>query len=353
MELFCITAPLLEWYDCNARVLAWRDDPSPYRVWLSEIMLQQTRVEAAKPYYDRFLETLPTIQSLAEADEDTILKLWEGLGYYNRVRNMQKAARIVMEEYDGILPKEFDKLLKLPGIGVYSAGAIASIAYNQPVPAVDGNVLRVISRIKASYENISNPAVIKAMSAEIKEILPKRVGAFNQSLMELGAMICLPNGQPKCQECPVRHLCQGYAKGVQTELPVKDKKQQRKKEEKTVLLMVCGDQIALRKRGEKGLLAKMWEYPWLEGKLNMTDCKNKLKEQGAQVQKIASAGSAKHIFTHIEWHMKGYLIQVTEPWGSFVWLDREQTEQQCAIPSAFSAFGKVLEEYFKTAQKEV
>ena len=348
MELARITAPLLEWYDQNARVLAWRDDPSPYRVWLSEIMLQQTRVEAAKPYYDRFLETLPTIEALAQASEDTILKLWEGLGYYNRVRNMQKAARIVMEEYGGVLPKEFDKLLKLPGIGVYSAGAIASIAYNQPVPAVDGNVLRVISRIKASYDNISNPAVIKAMSAEIKEILPKRVGAFNQALMELGAMICLPNGQPKCEICPVRQLCQGYQRDIMTQLPVKDKKQQRKKEEKTVLLLVCGNEIALRKRSDKGLLAKMWEYPWLEGKLTTAECKKALEEQGILTEKIVSAGSAKHIFTHIEWHMKGYLIETKEKSGGYSWFDREQAAQQCAIPSAFSAFGKVLEDYFKT-----
>ena len=352
MELIQITAPLLAWYDQNARVLAWRDDPSPYRVWLSEIMLQQTRVEAAKPYYDRFLQTLPTIQALAEAEEDTILKLWEGLGYYNRVRNMQKAARIVMEEYGGVLPKDYDALLKLPGIGVYSAGAIASIAYNQPVPAVDGNVLRVISRIKASYENISNPAVIKAMSAEIKEILPKRVGAFNQALMELGAVVCLPNGQPKCDICPVGHLCKGYQKGIMMELPIKDKKQQRKKEEKTVLLLVSGNEMALRKRADKGLLAKMWEYPWLEGKLSAAECREALEKNGILTEKMISAGSAKHVFTHIEWHMKGYLITVKEKSDCYQWFDRKQAEQQCAIPSAFSAFGKALETFFKMKQEK-
>jgi len=349
MELVRITTPLLEWYDKNARVLAWRDDPSPYRVWLSEIMLQQTRVEAAKPYYDRFLETLPTIQALAEADEDVLLKLWEGLGYYNRVRNMQKAAKIVMEEYGGILPKEYDKLLALPGIGVYSAGAISSIAYNEPVPAVDGNVLRVISRIKASYDNISSPAVMKAMGKEIQEILPKRVGAFNQALMELGAMICLPNGQPKCEQCPVNKICQAYEKGIQNELPVKEKKQQRKKENKTVLLMMCKEKVAVRKRGEKGLLAKMWEYPWLEEKLSMTQCRKLLCEQGACIENMKSAGAAKHIFTHIEWNMTGYLIQVEKSWGDFVWMDWEQVVEQCAIPSAFSSYHEALKEYFKTS----
>lgn len=346
MNLIRITAPLLEWYDQNARVLAWRDDPSPYRVWLSEIMLQQTRVEAAKPYYDKFLETLPTIQALAEAEEDVILKLWEGLGYYNRVRNMQKAARIVMEEYDGVLPKEYDRLLSLPGIGVYSAGAISSIAYNQPVPAVDGNVLRVISRIKASYDNISSPAVIKAMGEEIRQILPKRVGDFNQALMELGAMICLPNGQPKCAECPVRHLCQAYEKGIWNEIPVKEKKPKRKKEEKTVFLMVCDGMVALRKREEKGLLAKMWEYPWIEEKLTMTQCQSFLAEQGVKVEKITSAGNGKHIFTHIEWHMKGYLVHVANHGGDYVWTEWEKAKDQYAIPSAFHTFTEYLDDYF-------
>lgn len=346
MELFRITKPLLEWYDQNARVLAWRDNPSPYRVWLSEIMLQQTRVETAKPYYDRFLETLPTIASLAEAEEDLLLKLWEGLGYYNRVRNMQKAARIVMEQYGGELPKEYDQLLQLPGIGVYSAGAISSIAYQQPVPAVDGNVLRVISRIKASFENISSPAVMKEMAKEIKEILPERVGDFNQALMELGAMVCLPNGQPKCKECPLKELCQANQKGIQNELPVKEKKPQRKKEDKTVLLLICGDQIALRKRAEKGLLAKMWEYPWLEGKLTKTKCETALEELGAMVNSITPVGVSKHIFTHIEWHMKGYLIEVEKPFGELIWVDWEEAKTQCAIPSAFSAFRLQLENYF-------
>ncbi len=347
MELCSITAPLLSWYDQNARVLAWRDDPSPYRVWLSEIMLQQTRVETAKPYYDRFLEVLPTIKDLAEAEEDVLLKLWQGLGYYNRVRNMQKAAKIVMEQYGGVLPKDFDELLALPGIGVYSAGAISSIAYNQSVPAVDGNVLRVISRIKASFDNISSPAVMKAMGNEIKEILPERVGDFNQALMELGAMICLPNGQPKCEECPVKHLCQAYEKGIQTELPVKEKKQARKKEGKTVLLMVCGGLVAVRKRADKGLLAKMWEYPWIEGNLSANQCEKYLAEQGVKVKKIKAVGGAKHIFTHIEWQMKGYLVQAEEPWGDFTWLDWRQIKEQCAIPSAFSAFSEVLEQYFQ------
>ena len=346
MDLMRITAPLLEWYDQNARMLAWRDDPSPYRVWLSEIMLQQTRVEAAKPYYDRFLETLPTIKALAEAEEEVILKLWEGLGYYNRVRNMQKAARIVMEEYGGVLPKEFDKLLALPGIGVYSAGAISSIAYQQPVPAVDGNVFRVISRIKASYDNISSTAVMKAMSEEIRQILPKRVGDFNQALMELGAMVCLPNGQPKCSECPVKHLCRAYENDLWNEIPVKEKKPQRKKEAKTVLLMVCDGKIALRKRKEKGLLAKMWEYPWIEETLTMTQCQTFLTEQGAQVKKITDAGSGKHIFTHIEWHMKGYLIEVTNPWGDFIWEDWNTVKEEYAVPSAFSTFTEWLESYF-------
>lgn len=347
MNLKEIVAPLLQWYDRNARTLAWRDDPSPYRVWLSEIMLQQTRVEAAKPYYDRFLERLPTIASLAEASEDTILKLWEGLGYYNRVRNMQKAARIVMQEYGGQLPREFDQLLKLPGIGVYSAGAIASIAYQTKVPAVDGNVLRVISRIQASYDNISNPAVIKAMSRQLQEILPERVGDFNQSLMELGAMVCLPNGQPKCEECPVKVLCQGYQKGVMNQLPVKEAPQKRKKEKKTVLLLICGDRAALSKRPEKGLLAKMWEYPQQEGHLTKAECLEVLQKQGFSVTSIHPVGSAKHVFTHIEWQMKGFLVQVNEMPEDYRWATWQEISEQCAIPSAFLKFTVVLEQQLR------
>lgn len=346
MNLSQIPKPLLEWYDRSARVLAWRDDPSPYRVLLSEIMLQQTRVEAAKPYYDRFLQVLPTVRDLAEADEQLLLKLWEGLGYYNRVRNMQKAAKIVTERYGGELPCEFERLLELPGIGVYSAGAIASIAYNQPVPAVDGNVLRVISRITASRKDIGNSAVIREIGEQIRQILPKRVGDFNQALMELGATVCLPNGQPKCETCPVRDLCVANREGIQNELPVKEKKLNRKKEKKTVCLLVCGEQFALRKRPETGLLANLWEFPWMEDMLTMTQCRNLLEEAGAKVEKMTSAGNAKHIFSHIEWQMKGYLIRVSQPYGTFVWTDLREAEQRYAIPSAFSAFQGVLTDYF-------
>lgn len=214
---------LLSWYAGSARVLPWREEPTPYRVWVSEIMLQQTRVEAVKPYYERFLNALPTVEALAQAPEELLLKLWEGLGYYNRVRNLQKGAQVVMERYGGKVPASFEELRSLPGVGDYTAGAVASIAFGIPVPAVDGNVLRVISRVLSRRDNILDPKVKRRVEEEIRAILPPQVGDFNQSLMELGALICLPGGAPKCLLCPLREVCRGFAQGTAPELPVKTK----------------------------------------------------------------------------------------------------------------------------------
>lgn len=330
---------LLEWYDQTRRILPWREDPQPYYVWLSEIMLQQTRVEAVKPYFARFLETLPTIQALAEASEETLLKLWEGLGYYSRVRNLQKAAKVVMEEYNGQLPSNPLLLEKLPGIGSYTAGAIASIAFGIPVPAVDGNVLRVISRVTASREDIATPKCKRNMEQEITKIIPEnRAGDFNQALMELGAMVCLGNGEPKCLCCPLQRICEGYRQGVAGELPVKAPKKPRKIEERTVLLLHCGDTFALRQRPKKGLLAGMWELPTLDGKRSREEVEGWLQEQGAQVLSVRRAPAATHIFTHVEWHMTGFLAELSEPLPEFFWADSNALEQQYALPSAFKAY---------------
>ena len=220
-----IVKPLLSWYDGHARVLPWREDKSPYRVWVSEIMLQQTRVEAVKPFFERFLKALPNVRSLAECSEDELLKLWEGLGYYNRVRNMQKAARVIVEKYAGAFPADYAKLLALPGIGRYTAGAIGSIAFGIQKPAVDGNVLRVLSRVKASYEDVLKQSVKTALEQEVQKIIPKdRAGDFNQALIEIGAVVCVPNGRAKCEECPLAFCCRAKEKGIVEELPKKKRR---------------------------------------------------------------------------------------------------------------------------------
>ena len=330
---------LLEWYDRTRRILPWREDPQPYYVWLSEIMLQQTRVEAVKPYFSRFLETLPTIGDLAEASEETLLKLWEGLGYYSRVRNLQKAAKVVMKEYGGRLPSDPLLLEKLPGIGSYTAGAIASIVFGVAVPAVDGNVLRVISRVSASREDIASPKCKRNMELEVRKIIPKdRAGDFNQALMELGAMVCLGNGEPKCLCCPLQSICLGFQQGIAAELPVKAPKKPRKKEEHTVLLLHCGDTFALHQRPQKGLLAGMWELPSLDGKKSPEEVEEWLREQGVQVISLREAPDATHIFSHVEWHMTGFFAELSQPLPGFFWADPQALEQQYALPSAFKAY---------------
>ena len=254
---------LIPWYFKHARDLPWRKDREPYHVWLSEIMLQQTRVEAVKGYYTRFLKEFPTIADLAEADEDRLLKLWEGLGYYNRVRNMQKAAIQVMEEHGGKLPADYEKLLKLKGIGSYTAGAIASIAYQIPVPAVDGNVFRILTRVAADDTDIMKPSFRTLLEKELREVMQgmEMPGAFNQALMELGATVCVPNGAPLCEQCPWNSLCLARKEGRIAELPVRTKAKARRIEKRTVLVIRDNDKVAIRKRPEKGLLAGLYELP--------------------------------------------------------------------------------------------
>lgn len=341
-----IPSLLLKWYDANARILPWREDPSPYRVWISEIMLQQTRVEAGKPYFEHFVSELPDVKSLAEVDDDHLLKLWEGLGYYNRAKNLKKAAVQVMEQYDGVLPNTYEQLLELPGIGSYTAGAIASIAYGVPRPAVDGNVLRVISRILARKEDITKQSVKQEMEQLLQGILPHdRVGDFNQSLMELGATVCLPNGTPHCEQCPVRTVCMGHKQGIADQLPIKTPKKKRKIDKRTIFLLQYGDRIALNKREKTGLLSDMWEFPNIEGNLTLKQSEKWLSEQGISWQQIFSAGKAKHIFSHIEWHMIGYFVLVPEPFGSFTWATEAERKEQYSLPSAFRHYIKALDEH--------
>lgn len=341
-----IEQPLLSWYDGNARVLPWRERPDPYKVWVSEIMLQQTRVEAVKPYFDRFLSVLPNIASLAAVSEEKLLKLWEGLGYYNRARNLQKTAKIVLERFNGKLPAEYEQLLTLPGIGEYTAGAIASIAYQKPVPAVDGNVLRVITRVLASFDNISLPETKRDIRQRLLNIIPHdRPGDFNQALMELGATVCLPNGTPMCLLCPLREECQSFLEGLTDQIPVKNRKKERKIEQRTLLILYHSGKVLLQKRKKKGLLANLWEYPNYLGKMTRKQVSEELDRQGIRPIKIEKCGTAKHIFTHVEWHMQGYFIQA-ENRGNIVgeWVSLEDMKQNFALPSAYRNFSDKLED---------
>lgn len=344
-----IVQPLISWYRQNKRLLPWRDQKNAYYTWVSEIMLQQTRVEAVKPYFLRFIGELPDVKALAECPEEKLMKLWEGLGYYNRVRNMQTAAQNVVSEYSGILPASYEELLALKGIGSYTAGAIASIAYDIPVPAVDGNVLRVFSRITEDRQDIMKQSVRRQVEEKLLGIMPKEApGDFNQALMELGAVVCVPNGPARCTECPVAAFCRAYHHGIVDELPVKAPKKKRTIENRTVLVIQDGERTAIHKRPQEGLLAGLYELPNVEGHLSMDEALQKVKEMNLEPLHIEPLPEAKHIFSHIEWRMTGYRIRVSSleerKESSFIFTEKKQSEKQYAIPSAFRAYIKYMKE---------
>ena len=347
-----IAEPLLAWYDAGRRILPWREEPTPYHVWISEIMLQQTRVEAVKPYYDRFLQALPDIESLAAVEEESLLKLWEGLGYYNRARNLRKAAQILVSEYEGKMPDVFDRIEALPGIGSYTAGAIASIAFGRAYPAVDGNVLRILARLRADDRDILDAKVKRSVEEELRSVMPKdRPGDFNQALMELGATVCIPVGAPKCEICPWKALCRAREEGRETAFPKKAKKKPRVVEKKTILVIQDANKVALRKRPEKGLLAGMYEFPSMEGNCEEEQVLAHIKELGLIPIRIRQLPAAKHIFTHREWHMTGYLVRVDEltemepgkKTQDIIFVDPEETRTGYPIPSAFAAYAEQVE----------
>lgn len=339
-----IAPPLLAWYDENRRILPWREKPEPYRVWVSEIMLQQTRVEAVKPYFARFMEHLPDMESLAAVEEDELLKLWEGLGYYSRARNLKAAAQQIVEQHGGKMPSEYHDLIKLKGIGSYTAGAISSIAFGHPVPAVDGNVLRVIMRLLADDSDISEASVRKRVEEDLKPVMPKdRPGDFNQALMELGATVCLPNGAPKCAECPWKTFCRAGIEESWQQYPKKAVKKPRTVEYRTILVIRDGHRAVIRRRPNKGLLAGMYEFPSLLGKASLDEVKDWLSAQGVCAVRIEKLPESKHIFTHKEWHMTGYMVLVDglEPMHkdpSLMFVETQETEEKYPIPSAFSAY---------------
>ena len=342
-ELYEIAEPVVGWFRQNKRDLPWRKDQDPYHVWVSEIMLQQTRVEAVKPYYERFLRELPRVKDLAEAKEDTLLKLWEGLGYYNRVRNMQKAAQQIMVDFHGEFPNTYEEILSLKGIGNYTAGAISAFAFGLPKPAVDGNVLRVVSRITGSREDIMKQSVRKAMERALEQVIPEDAASdFGQGLIELGAIVCVPNGEPKCVECPAAFACVARKQGLTAEIPVKKKAKARRIEKRTVFIFKDGEKLAIRKRPGKGLLAGLYEFPNEEGKLTQKEVTAYSKEIGLMPVRVKKLESAKHIFSHVEWHMTGYEVIVDELEKTnkkeFLFIHPEEIGQRYPLPSAFETY---------------
>lgn len=373
------TEQLMRWYDRNRRILPWREDPTPYHIWLSEIILQQTRVEAGIACYERFLEALPDIRSLADAGDNQLLKLWEGLGYYSRVRNLHRAAEIVVSEYGGELPGTAEELEKLPGIGPYTAAAIASIAFGQPVVSVDGNLVRVFARVMEYGGDSRTGSARKAAENYYAGMQPaERPGDFNQALMDLGAMVCLPNGEPRCAECPWQEVCAAHGDERETEYPVMPEKKKRRLEKRTVLLIRSGKHVLIRRRADKGLLAGLYEFPNTEGWLNEKEAADYVRgllrsgagddscgegapsEDGGETEmEVRPLGEAKHIFSHIEWHMAGYCVRLPEGWVfpegedkeagrkrrlpvGLIAATREELNGEYAIPSAFETYRRMV-----------
>lgn len=355
--------PLLLWYGKNRRILPWREENTPYRVWVSEIMLQQTRVEAVKPYFSRFMEELPDIRALACVEEERLLKLWEGLGYYTRARNLKKAAKILTDKYDGEMPASYKDILSLPGIGSYTAGAVASIAFGIPEPAVDGNVLRVMTRIFADSEDITRPAVkkkyegllrtalldISSAGPETSEILQKQFpvhtlpGNYNQAWIELGALICIPSGRPLCEECPLESLCLSKKEGRQEEFPVRAPKKPRRIEEKTVFVIEWKDRVAIRKRSARGLLASLYEFPNAEGHVEKKEAATVLKLAEEDIEDIDVLPDSVHVFSHVEWHMTGYRVRLRNGCPeNYKMVKKEEISSKYPVPSAFGVYTNAL-----------
>lgn len=356
--------PLQEWFSVHARVLPWRSDPTPYHVWISEIMLQQTRVEAVKAYYARFIAALPGVEELAACPEDVYMKLWEGLGYYSRVRNLHTAACQIMEKYGGKFPEEEGAIRSLKGIGSYTAGAICSIAFGKPVPAVDGNVLRVLMRLAGDDSDIMLQTTRRRTETVLRALMERyqtetegirlNPAVFSQALMELGALVCVPNGEPKCEKCPWQEFCQAKLLNKWQELPVKKKAKGRRIEERTVLVLKDGERAAIRKRPAKGLLAGLYELPNLEGHLNSKAVLAYARRLGFRPLRIQPLEAAKHIFSHVEWHMIGYELKLEEEElaseeqkqmrkkEGILFADAKRIRESYAIPTAFGAYAKYI-----------
>ena len=351
--LSSLVPDLLSWYRAHRRDLPWRTDPTPYHVWVSEIMLQQTRVEAVKPYYERFLAALPSVSDLAGVSDDLLMKLWQGLGYYSRARQLKKAAGRMMRDYGGTLPRTKKELLSLPGIGPYTAGAVLSFAYGIPSPAVDGNVLRVLARLFGDERNVLLPEVRRDDEDILSSVIPADAASdFGQALIELGALVCLPTRPPLCDSCPLAARCRAYREGLCDRLPVREKKKERRVEEHTVLLIRDGAHTLLCRRPAHGLLASLWEFPHMEGCHSAEDAVALARALGYEPLRVVPLPEAKHLFTHIEWRMTGYELFVADGAGEtpvkecsalpdrteFVFADIDDLRDLYAVPSAFSAY---------------
>lgn len=334
------------WYQKNKRNLPWRKDKEPYHVWISEIMLQQTRIEAVINYYQKFMQEIPTIQDLSKIEEEKLLKLWEGLGYYNRARNLKKAAQKIESEYQGDFPNSYDKLRTLPGIGDYTASAIASICFDEAQATIDGNVLRVYTRFYNDNSNIDSISTKKKIQKEIIKILPKKSGEFNEALMEIGETICIPNGVPICQKCPLKKYCQSKKLKNYLNLPVRSEKKAKKIIKYTVFLLKYQNQVIIKKRTTSSLLKNLWEFPNIEGHLTLPQVKKYLQKKNFSYSKIKKSNSYTHIFTHQSWNMISYIVELNKKPEESVKTIPEIKEKY-ALPTAFQPFIKVLEEEMK------
>lgn len=334
---------LLPWFYEHKRDLPWRRDKEPYHVWLSEIMLQQTRVEAVKEYYMRFLRELPNIKDLAACPDDRLMKLWEGLGYYNRARNLKIAATTIMTDYHGVFPQNIEEIRSLKGIGDYTAGAIGSICFGLKTPAVDGNVLRVLSRVYNDASNIDLASTKKAYKNRLETLYPDEdCGDFTQSLMELGALICIPNGVCKCAECPLNSICEAYKQGRTHLLPVRSEKRQRKHVDMTVFVLCFEDTdglyYAIRKREEKGLLHGLYEFYNIAEAMDVKCAMAHLSKHNISAGELLKEVKYTHIFTHVEWHMTAYYVICKEKAPAFTWVHEKELQGAYALPTAFRVF---------------
>lgn len=333
--------PLLAWYPLHARDLPWRHTQEPYRIWLSEIMLQQTRVEAVKNYYARFLETFPDIAALATAEQDQVNKCWEGLGYYSRAANLRKAAQTIQEQYGGVFPRTWEEVRGLAGVGDYTAGAVCSICYGLPTPAVDGNVLRVAARVMNHFCEIDRPEQKAAVTALLRQVYldnPEHCGTLTQAFMEIGATVCVPNGQPHCEACPLSELCLGRQYCDALRLPQRTAKKARRQEQYTVFVLQCDGKFALRKRTAKGLLHGLWEYPNVAGICTTEEAIAQASAWHCKPTDLTQTVERKHIFTHVEWELYGVYLTCARQDEQFVWKTAAEIIKEISLPTAFRQF---------------